>query len=77
MSIDPNENVLSPCKRTSSWAFIGYLEDGTAVPIGVWSDYRVGRQVSDKWMYATPEAEKWEGTVLYETIPDLEGDDEV
>lgn len=74
MSIDPNENVPSPCKRTSSWAFVGYLEDGTAVPIGVWFDYRVGRMEAEKWMSSTPEAAKWEGTVLYETL--LEDDND-
>jgi len=75
--MDPNKDIpLAPCKRTSSWAFIGYLEDGTAVPIGVWSDYRVGRLASNTWMSSTPKAEKWEGTVLYETLLG-EDDDEV
>lgn len=68
MSIDPNKDVPSPSRRTSDWAFIGYLEDGTSVPIGVWSDYRVGRLASDTWLSKTPKAAKWEGTVLHEAI---------
>ena len=73
--IDPNEKVESPCRRTSSWAFIGYHKGGTHHPIGVFLSFEAGVEQADAWLKTDPEAAKWEGHILYETL--LEDDDEV
>lgn len=52
----------------SGWAFVGYLENGTAVPIGVYSSYRDGAAHANSWMRATPTAARWEGEQLYEPL---------
>ena len=72
--MDLNKHVESPCRKTGEWGFIGYLENGTVIPIGVYSSYRDGAAHANSWMRATPRAEKWEGQPMYEEI--REDDDE-
>lgn len=72
--MDLNKDVESPCKRTSSWGFVGYVQDKKgperAIPIGVYSCYGDGRAQANAWMKATPNAVRWEGQCLYEEIQD-------
>ena len=68
-----NKEVESPSRRTGDWGFIGYLEDGRLIPIGVYSCYADGAAHANSWLRATPNADRWEGQPLYEPI--LEDED--
>lgn len=65
--MDMNAKVGSPSKQTD-WGFIGYLKNGTRVPIGVYKDYRDGRTHANAWMRNTPQADRWEGERLHEEL---------
>lgn len=73
MTIDLNKDVESPCKRTSSWGFIGYLEDGTECPIGVYSTFGGGTLYANRWLTQTKNADRWEAEALYEELQEEEG----
>jgi hypothetical protein len=74
MSIDdvvdnPRDKV---CKQ-AGWAFVGFVKSGkreTGIPIGVYTDYKVGRAHANAWMKSTTNALRWEATQLYEPLED-------
>jgi len=66
--LDLNDKVGSPCKLTGEWGFVGYLKNGTAVPIGTYSTYRDGAAHANSWLHATPNAIRWEGQRLFEPL---------
>jgi hypothetical protein len=68
MSLSVNDVVGSPCRRTSEWAFVGYLDNGTRVGIGIYSSYRDGVAHANSWMRDTPTADRWEAEAVYEEI---------
>ena len=70
--MDLNKDVESPCRKTSDWGFIGYLSDGTPIPIGTYSSYRDGVAHANSWLNSTSRAERWEGQPLYEEVNDAE-----
>lgn len=67
-SFEPNKHVESPCHLTGEWAFAGVLENGTYIPIGVFSSYRLGKASANAWMQSTPKAVKWMGEPLYVSL---------
>jgi hypothetical protein len=71
--MDLNKDVESPCEQTGDWGFYLVLENGTSVPIGVYSSYRDGAAHANAALRATPKAVLWEGQRLYKP---LEDDDE-
>lgn len=63
-----NDNVGSPSRSTGWWGFVGFLQDGTRVPIGVYSTYHRGSTEANRWMMATPKAVRWEAEPIHEEI---------
>jgi len=67
--LNPRDEV---CVQTD-WAFVGYLKDGTRVPIGVYKLYCDGAAHANAWTRSTPTAERWEGEQLYEPLTSESG----
>jgi len=63
-----NSKVGSPSRSTGWWGFVGFLEDGTRVPIGVYSTYHLGSAEANRWMKMTKKAARWEGEPLHEEL---------
>jgi hypothetical protein len=70
--MDLNKDVESPCELTGNWGFVGYLENGTTVPIGVYNKYCDGVAHANAWLRSTPRGERWEGQRLYKPLTTTE-----
>jgi len=70
MCMDLNAKVDSPCVRTGDWGFVGVVQDGKtderSVPIGVYSNYALGRAQANAWLSSTRNAVRWEAVPMYE-----------
>ena len=70
-NVTVNDEVESPCRRTSDWGFVLYLTDGKRVPVGVFSCYAAGAaQANAAMRHYGDRADRWEGEPLYVPIED-------
>lgn len=63
--MDLNKDVESPCRLTRDWAFWLELENGSHIPVGVYSKYCDGVAHANAALKATPKATMWHGERLY------------
>jgi len=68
-----NQDIESPCRKTSDWGFVGYYAEGGEehpVPIGVYSDWKLGKASANAWMRNESRAVRWEAFPMYEELED-------
>lgn len=67
-----NDQVESPCRLTTDWGVVGFMESGTRVPIGVFRCWADARLAGNAWTESTPTAERWEAERMYVPITSQE-----
>ena len=63
--MNPRDEV---CEMTGDWAVVGWLEDGTRFPVGVFSTWCGARLAGNTWIKSMPKAERWEAERLYRPL---------